>query len=182
MIGHLPRSELPADHWKALAVGVDLATDELFWTYAAARDAQFDFDDTPAGDMLPAAFSHHYNVGFLRRFLICLIVVGWKLRQDRIYLLACVAEELALSAIVSRAVGWLYDHDGTVANFGHFEDSAFEDKDFRYLFDPSKDGFTETDWADHFGMVNLRFSDWFKPFGDDKGEGEIHPYVWPDTG
>ena len=184
MIGNLARSELPDDHWEALAAGVDITTDELFDAYAVADDASrrgapFDFDDTAARDMLPAAFSHHYDVGFLRRFLICLIVVGWKLRQDRIYMLACVAEELALWAIIRRAGGWLDQHD-TTADFSTLREFAFEDEDFLYLFDRSMDGFAESEEADRFGVANLRFSDWFTPFGD--AQGGVHPYVEADTG
>lgn len=54
------------------------------------------------------------------KFLRCVIIVGWKLAQDEQVYLACVAEQLALRAIINEAEAIL-EADGKEFDFGDFE-------------------------------------------------------------
>ncbi len=68
--------------------------------------------------------------------------VAWKLAQPQWHPLACIAEELALNALVRRAEA-LLEEQGTKADFGWFQDSAFDDLDFEIVFDPAWDGYAD---------------------------------------
>jgi hypothetical protein len=49
-----------------------------------------------------------------------------------------------------------------------FYDWAFEDEDWRYLFDRSMDGIEDDpDAQERFTLVNLEFAKWFEPFAAD---------------
>jgi hypothetical protein len=56
-----------------------------------------------------------------------------------------------------------------------FRDAVFEDEDFLWLYSPELDGIEGSDWGREHAVVNLRFSEWFKPFSAD-ATGAPHPF------
>jgi hypothetical protein len=124
-------------------------------------------------DYLPRKYLLRYTALFAKQFLACLLTVAWKLRAPGYYSLDCVAEELALRAIVLRARDLLIE-EGKGAHFDDFEDCAFEDVDFEELFSAAMDGVEDSDFGRATGMVDLHFKDWFKP---SRSMNPVHPYV-----
>jgi len=138
------------------------------------------FQDTHAFDHLPDKYLPSYDVGTIRRLLVCVVVVGWKLFDpEHEHRLCCVGEELALSAIVNRARTWLETEEEEPVDLSGVEDLAFEDSDFLTLFDPSLDGIEDTPTGEYLMMANLKLRDWFTPFNPARGD-TVHPYVAPE--
>ncbi len=153
--------------------GQPATPDSLNWAEAAAN--------THLGAHLPERYLPRYNSAFFKRFAVCLVVVGQKLAERRWPGLSCVAEELALRALIEEAesaleMGGLPDFD-----FGYFEDEAFEDLDFEYMFQGHLDGIDRSEVAARLSMGSLAFEDWFRPFGaGGRGYPALHPYVNDD--
>lgn len=111
--------------------------------------------------------------------VLIVTVVGWKLFDPaHEHRLSCLAEELALHAIVSRAEAVLEEGEEEPVDFSPLECLAFEDMDFLTLFDPSLDGVEETSTGKYLRMTNLKLREWFEPFNPDRGDA-VHPYVDP---
>jgi hypothetical protein len=104
---------------------------------------------------------------------VCLISVAGKLSDRHPHMLASVAEEMALAAILDEAQAIL-DEDDHDADIRAEAEGAYEDADFEILFDPRLDGLEEDDRVAHMAMANLRFEEWFGPFRD---EEPVHPYL-----
>ena len=139
-----------------------------------ARLAQGEpFDETNIADALPRTYLPRYDLLFAKAFVICVSTVVWKLQSPDQQELACVAEELALSAIVGQAQA-LLEMRGQQVNIGDVYEEAFQDTDFEFLFDPSFDGIEESGIADYRRLANLRFEDWLKPFAN---VPHVHLYV-----
>ena len=130
------------------------------------------FEDLELSSYLPPQYAARYTPVFVKQFLACLMTVSWKLRSPEYHDLACVGEELALAAILHLAEALLEDQ-GLEPNFTAFVDVAFEDTDFEYLFEPEWDGIEDSELAGTFGIADLRFADWMKPF---RGDQPVHPY------
>jgi hypothetical protein len=167
---------LPSSHRDALLDAIDMLIDESCEDIAALLDGE-DFAQVTLADYLPPRYRHRYNVLFAKQFLTCIILVSWKLRAPGYTPLACVAEELALGAIIQRAKA-LLESDGEASDFGEFEDNVFEDTDFEQLWDPQLDGLSNSELGRYLGMASLDFRDWFKPF---RPEYLVHPYVEPEA-
>jgi len=60
---------------------------------------------------LPPRYSYYYDASFAREWTTTVAVVGWKLAQPDKPRLACVAEELALNALIREAVTHLEMRD-----------------------------------------------------------------------
>jgi len=163
---------LPRSHRDALLDAIDMLVDESCADVAALLEGE-DFAHLAMADSLPPQYLHRYNPVFAKQFLTCIIVVGWKLRAPGYTPLACVAEELALAALIQRAKA-LLETEGEVPDFGAFEDSVFEDADFEQLWHPKLDGLSDSELGRFLGMASLNFKDWFKPF---RPEHPVHPYV-----
>lgn len=125
------------------------------------------FGDTSMVDYLPRRYAHRYESEFAEQFLGSLHSVVDKTRngsllegEDR---LESVAEELAMRAILVRAQTEV-DEPQTGKDLYELWDVCFEDIDFEFLFDPAADGIESSPAVAHFGMANLEFDDWFKPF------------------
>lgn len=57
------------------------------------------------------------------------------------------------------------------------ESFAFEDDDFRWLWNDAADGIQESDVGRILGMGKLNVSEWFEPFNE---RGNVHPFAaWP---
>jgi hypothetical protein len=167
---------LPENHRRALLTAMDVLTDFFFGDIESLASAIPDrFENTYMAGFLPDRYVHRYTPLFARQFLMCMATVAWKLRSPGEHLLACVAEELALHALIEEAKR-LLDEDGVPADFESFEDVAFEDLDFEMLFDPQWDGIEDygNEQAPEMRFANLRFDEWFLPFRPDN---PVHPYV-----
>jgi hypothetical protein len=167
---------LPRSHHKALLDAIDMLVDEGYEDIAALRDGE-ELDHTGLLDFLPPRYRHRYTVLFAKQFHVSIIMAAWKLHAPGYTSLSCVAEELALAAIIQRAAT-LLEADGETPDFMEFEDSVFEDMDFEQLWDPSLDGLAETEVGRALGMPSLDFRNWFTPF---RPERPVHPYVKTDT-
>ena len=103
------------------------------------------------------------------------LTVGYKLAQPEppVPLLSCIAEELALRALIEEAKEVL-DQDGMERAFGLFEDEAFQDADHEFLFMPEADGIEDSAEGVQLGIGHLRFDEWFTPFLN--ASAQVHPY------
>ena len=119
------------------------------------RRSKIQFSDTLMFEYLPPAYIHGYDAVFAKRFFTCLMTVVWKLRSPNVEALACVVEELALSAIIRCAQTLMEMDDKKVADFTAFEHEAFEDTDFMMLWDQSKDGIEKDEIGRMMGIANL---------------------------
>ena len=167
---------LPRNHRAALYAAVSILTDELFDDLAAILGGQTSVSDSELADYLPPKYLPRYTPLFAKRFVACVLTVGWKLRSPEYHELACVGEELALAAIIERAEAVL-ELRGEAADFGAFEDAAFEDTDWKILFRPALDGIEETAVGEVLALTDLRFEKWFVPFRETE---TVHPYVEAD--
>jgi hypothetical protein len=199
------RRTLPLRARAALAAAIAQVTDEAFDDWALLvtelrearrreREADGATDEPLAGigwaalaeqtslaDSLPERYVDRYSPVFLKHFALCLFTVAWKLAQPDWIRPACVAEELALRAIVRRAEGVLEMEGQPPFDFGDFEDMAFDDLDVEYLFTPALDGIDDSPVGDQLGMASLAFADWFRAFGGGAPPySAVHPYASDD--
>lgn len=131
------------------------------------------FDDTSIVESLPHKYLPRYDLLFAKEFVVCVSTVVWNLQSPDHQELACVAEELALNAIVGQAQA-LQEVRGRPVDLGDVYEDAFQDIDFEFRFDPSFDGIEESEIGEHLRLANLRFEDWFKPFAN---VPYVHPFV-----
>jgi hypothetical protein len=167
---------LPESHRAALRSAAIVYLDEC---YEALREfgRGDSYAESAIGRYLPPRYEHYYDGRFARDWLATITVVGWKLGQPGRVELSCVAEELALWALVQQAEVQLEiaGEQSAADAWGDFRDLAFEDEDFLWLYDPEMDGIEESEWAREHAVVNLKFADWFKPF-DERTHGAPHPF------
>jgi hypothetical protein len=164
--------ELPSDHQEALLDAIDELTDEFFDDVAELLD-EGDFAETTMGSFLPPRYLPRYTPVFAKQFLVCLLTVAWKIRAPGAYGLACTAEALALDALIQTAESAM-EAAGQRYDFDAFRDVAYEDEDYRLLFDPARDGIETTAAGRNLALANLEFSDWFRPFREKE---PVHPYA-----
>ena len=127
---------------------------------------------------MPEQYILSYTPLFCRQFVVCVITVAWKLAQPQWHPLSCLAEELALRALITEAES-IMEEAGEMADVGDFEDTVFEDLDHEYLFRPALDGIDRSPVGARLGTGSLHPKGWFEPFGDGS-RGAVHPYVAPD--
>lgn len=169
---------LPANHRRALLAAVSVLTDHFFEDIESLANTQLParFESTYMSGFLPERYMHRYTYLFAKRFLVCVVTVGWKLRAPGEYLLACTAEELVLNALIQQAET-IMELNEEPADFTEFRQRAFEDWDFEYLFDQQWDGvedYGDEQTGGQMRLVNLRFDQWFLPF---RPEDPVHPYA-----
>jgi hypothetical protein len=176
-----PRDELSDRARQALRTAATMVADELFEDVRDLASSARTLEDSNAWFYLPAKYRPRYTPLFVQQFLVCVVVVGWKLfDEQQEHRLDCLAEELALKAILTCAQAVVEIEDGEPVDFGYVEDLAYEDVDFEALFDPSQDGVEDTHVGrDVLGMTHLNFSEWFLPFS--RGY-RVHPYVDQEPG
>lgn len=175
MIGEVPEGLLSQAQKEALNAGVSLVIDMFLDDLIALRSGG-EFEDTSMSDQLPARFAHKYDPGFPRKFLVAAVTAAWKLAQPGSWPLGCVAEELALQAIVDHAEAVL-QLEGSSEDLTDFLDLATKDSDYLLLFDPAWDGIEDSQQGRDARVVNLKFEEWFEPFYDAM---PVHPYVASD--
>jgi hypothetical protein len=167
---------LSESHRETLRRAAITYLDECFSAIAEGEPGQ-SYADTPIGSYLPARYEHYYDGRFARAWATCVAVVGWKLAQPRDAVLACVAEELAVFALIRQAQVLLdlREVENDEQAWSDFRDLVFEDEDFLVLFNPELDGIEETEWARQHAVVGLKFREWFRPF-DSASHGTPHPF------
>ncbi|HJS93738.1 MAG TPA: hypothetical protein VJ741_05705 [Solirubrobacteraceae bacterium] len=168
---------LPDTHREALRRASVIYLEEC---YDAIRSTPLDADfrETAIAEHLPTRFEPYYDGLFAKEWTTTVAIVGWKLAQEGRPKLACLAEELALNALIREAITQLeiHDQDSDDGAWGDFRDLAFEDEDFLYLFDPAFDGIEDDPEAtEHLTLVGLPFAQWFKPFSAQQA-GLPHPF------
>lgn len=173
--GRYADHELPENHARAISDSIKQLTDLFFEDLdpLLSDDVEAPKRLTAGSGMaeyLPPQHLRRYSTLFVKKFLGSLIVVGWKLGALHVYQLACVAEELAMRALIERAKQNLRER-GERADFGRFRTAVFADEDFEDLFDPRKDGFEK---LGELETANLAFQDWFKPF---QAGSPVHPLL-----
>src|SRR5438093_1494214 len=100
-LGPYPWSVLPDNHWEALyRANAELIDDILADLQRLGQGARF--AGLTIAAYLPPTHLGRYNEAFLRKFLVCVIAVGLKLRLPDFHPLACTAEELVLYATKAR--------------------------------------------------------------------------------
>jgi hypothetical protein len=116
----------------------------------------------PSARYLPERYREAYDLHFLKRWTVCLAIVGYKLAHGLHLRISCTAEQLAVHALITAADEWAREHgepppalDGLRASLG--------DRRFEALFDGS-------------GGVpdDVRFERWFASF-DEFAYGPLHP-------
>lgn len=167
-----PRSVLPDDHWEALCQAqrelIDLLLDDLTNLADGAP-----FADLAFASYLPRRFFLRYDEEFLRKFLVCLVSVGLKLRLPGYHLLGCTAEEIALFATKQRATELLVAR-GMEADFGMWDEYALEDTDHEWLYSAASDGIEDAPEGQWLGVAHLGYDEWFLPFNPPR---TMHPYA-----
>jgi hypothetical protein len=171
--------EVAPDLRESVVSAIDFLTDRFVEDVVSLeRDEDVSFDDTEMSAYLPRKYRTRYDRDrFARKFLVCLVVVGWKLRAPGWEPVACVAEELALRAILLTAEETYAEDHGAEGDFDALWDAGFQDNDYEFLFDPESDGIEDTEYARRSGLTDIRFSAWFDGFNNTP---PVHPYVEPD--
>ena len=168
---------LPKSHREALRSAAIVYLDQCYDALREGKPGE-SYADTAIAWFLPSRYEHYYDGRFARDWTITVGIVGWKLAQSDELKLSCVAEELALWALIKQAEVQLEIHDEVSDKraWGDFRDFALEDEDFLFLFTPEFDGIEETEWARQHAVVGLKFSEWFQPF-DSGSHGAPHPFT-----
>jgi hypothetical protein len=175
VIGDVPEGLLSPKQDGALRAAVTILLDRFFADVGHLK-AGGDFADTDMAEYLPPRFAAKYNHVFAKEFLVCLATVATKLIQPGNWPLACVGEELALSAMIQDAETILEERGGE-ADLGDFRELATKDNDYLMLFDMAWDGIEDADLGRQVRVMNLALNEWFEPFY----EGiPVHPYVEPE--
>lgn len=171
-----PHDELSDRARQALRTAATMVADELFEDVRELASGARTLEDSNAWTYLPPKYRPRYTPLFVQQFLVCVVVVGWKLfDEQQEHRLDCLAEELALNAILTCAEGVVEIEEGDPVDFGYVVDMAYEDADFEALFDASRDGVEDTHVGrDVLGMTHLKFNEWFRPFN--RGY-RVHSYV-----
>jgi hypothetical protein len=147
------------------------------------RQAQRPAEAVMVSSQLPEAYEGRYaSIDFLKNWVVTLSVVGWKLAQADPLPLTNVAEELALHIFIENAVARVSDvdprHPEAAGPLRDLYDAAFEDTDFLMLFElEDSDDLGDLDPEKEMGLTDLRFKNWFTPFGSGTDRGVPHPFL-----
>lgn len=154
---------------------------ETQYTAASETARRELFEGTMLPSYLPTRFAHLYTPVFVKSFAVAVISVGLKMAVGGELVLASVAEEMAMAAILEHANDAVEIAESTTTCNGDrvddFAEGVFEDQDFRLLFSEEYDGIETSPVAAEMRMANVRFEEWFQPFRDDT---PVHPYVVDD--
>jgi len=164
--------ELEMDLRRALLDACSIVADEAFNSLEELAEGS-SFADTFMASWVPRKYLGRYDTHFARGFAACVISVAGKLTDRHPHVLASVAEEMALAAILDEAESIL-ETRGHPVHMRAEAEAAFQDADFELLFTPRWDGLEDDEAVAHLAIANLRFEDWFRPFRD---EIPVHPYV-----
>lgn len=147
------------------------------------RQSRHPSDPIAVCGQLPRVYEDRYaSFDFLKNWVLTLSIVGWKLAQPERLRLTNVAEELALHAMIENAITYAVDreppHPEAEEPLRDLYDDAFEDTDFLVLFDlEDSDDLGDLDPEQQMGLTDLRFKNWFRPFGSGVDRGVAHPFL-----
>jgi len=179
---------LSGEAWELILAAADQVLDDYRADLVSLQAGTEAFSDTALFQQLPPLHVARYDAAFAEAFLTATDAVATKLRRAHEEawpypteaLLGCVAEELAMEAILveaelqadlrldSRALSPSRRAE-LMEEIEDLREVGFKDRDFEFLFDPGKDGAVEDpDLQTQMGFVNLRFADWFSPFWEDE--------------
>jgi hypothetical protein len=140
-----------------------VALDEALMDVALAARARRARPELGSTRALPVRYEELYDVEFLKQWTVAVAVVGLKLAQAERMPLACLAEKLALNAMMVSADARARDRGSFPLAFDGLR-RALGDTGFLVLFDEAVD--VDGD---------LRFEAWFDGFGETPC-GEPHPF------
>jgi len=122
------------------------------------------FEDTLMWTHLPDTFLDRYDVRFAVRFLLGVALVRERLADGAAFPATCVAEELALNAVLRTAIADAAEMgDVSVADrLEAFAERVLPDSDFALLFDREMN--LSREQALTLGASHLWYEDWFRPF------------------
>ncbi|MFF5924025.1 hypothetical protein ACFY8C_37725 [Streptomyces flavochromogenes] len=127
---------------------------------------------------LPPRYGLAYDELFARRFLVTAIALTTRFTDGSFRELGCLAEELVLKLLLQRAHSTLDLYgllgDDVAEALERFADEVYEDMDFEWLYDDTRDGAVEDPAVAGIGVTPLAIGTWFTPFDDDR---YVHPYA-----
>jgi hypothetical protein len=167
----------------ALLYSVETMLDHLFediQTLRTDRATVAEGDGFFVMDDLPAQYAHKYTALLAQQFLVAAVTITGRLLEPQWHKPSCVAEALALHLLIEEAKGTLdiYDLlDGQTAAeaYAAFQDHAYEDLDFEWLYDPSFDGIDQDPSLDHLDIRPMDVGSWFLPYPT--ATRPLHPYA-----
>ncbi|MGW8377658.1 hypothetical protein [Streptomyces sp. ODS28] len=128
-------------------------------------------------DELPSRYALQYDAKFARRFLTTVLAMTTRFTDGSFQQLGCLAEELALKLLLDQTTSTLETFGllsaGPSQALDCFAEEIYEDMDFEWLYDDSKDGIDEDEALDRFGITPLGFASWFRPFNEGR---YVHPF------
>lgn len=138
---------------------------DVFSDDAAEMARGTPFDETLMATHLPISHAARYDVDFVIRFAVAASRVCERLANGAVPATFSVVDELAVHAIFTTAVGLAEDLGDleTAKRLADFEDWLLPDTDFLFLFE--KRWPIRMSVSSSAGLVNLRFEEWFRPFG-----------------
>ncbi|MHB1005013.1 MAG: hypothetical protein ACYC3S_05145 [Chloroflexota bacterium] len=160
----------------------DLCADEVKWNDGG------EFKDCELARYLPAGFEPDEPAEFLRQFLVCAVVTVWKLEAPGRHRLACMAEALALRAIVAKARERLPRREEGVGedSLGQWYADATSESQVERLFAPGRP-VTDANTVRRLMLEHLTLRYWFVPlvksdyvhlFVADSSEGQAPTTAW----
>ena len=175
-----PPPAVPEESRPALRLAATLYLDDILHCHVEGT-AEYSM----AIDALPPNFRLRIEKD-LYRWSVAFSVAGTKLAREEPLPPACVAECLAMWAVLDLAAGILEDGPDFGLRIQVPEDEALEwregvldaifpDTDFLFLYEGFADGigaYPDEPVAKAMRMVNLAYADWFRPFDGCEG----HPY------
>jgi hypothetical protein len=159
----------------ALVHATDLLVDELFEDVQVLtqEDAVVAECEGPLWHLerLPDRYALRYDARFARRFLVTVIAMTTRFTDGSFERLSCVAEELALRFLLSRATACLEVHglldDDVSAALDAFAVNVYEDMGHEWLYDDSTDGTDEPPFGAAPGVAPVAFGSWLTPFSNE---------------
>ena len=151
-----------------------------------AQQASVDSDPFIVSTRLPDVYRSRYGTfDFLKNWVVTLSVVGWKLAQPNPLPLTNVAEELATHVLIEHAMAKVEDREPpspeALESLRDLYEGAFEDKDFLVLYRlEDSDDLPDLDPHNLMGMADMRFKNWFLPFGSGADRGVPHPFFFDE--
>ena len=85
-----------------------------------------------------------------------------------------IGNELPDNAATKPGVAYHIDGVFMSNDFALFQDLAYQDSDYEYLYELSLDGIEDSPVGVEHGISNLHFDEWFIPF--DNAQTPVHPY------
>lgn len=135
-----------------------------------------DWEELHSTNWLPQQWRLVVTAEFFQKLAVAVVNVTNGLTEVDWEGPSCLGEELVLRALCERVLG-APEHYGIEdaqlqAEIDGFTDSAFQDADHEYLFDPASDGIDESEVGDVLGMTPLGYDAVWRPFNNRNG----HPF------